>query len=179
MRPLTEAEMTQVFGKLHRFVGRDIEKLVERADGRWCFRLHRKKVFHVREDLMKRAANVARESLVGLGVQVGKFTHSGKFQLTITSLGLLAQHAKFKVWVKPSAEMSFLYGNHVLKSGLARITESTPLNAGVVVYSMSDIPLGFGVAAKTTEDCRKLDPHGIVAFHQGDCGEYLRSEEDL
>ena len=42
-----------------------------------------------------------------------------------------------QVWVKPSAELQFLYGNHVLKSGLGRITEATPGYTGVVVYSMS------------------------------------------
>lgn len=47
--------------------------------------------------------------------------------------------------------MSFLYGNNVIKFGLAFITEATPQHAGVVVYNMSDIPLGFGVAAQTTE----------------------------
>lgn len=36
---------------------------------------------------------------------------------------------------------SFLYGNHVLKSGLGRITENTPLHHGVVIYSMNDLPL--------------------------------------
>ena len=83
------------------------------------------------------------------------------------------------MWVKPTSEMSFLYGNHLLKSGLGRITENTPANQGVVVYSMSDVPLGFGVAAKSTQDCRKLDPSSIVAFHQADVGEYLRAEEDM
>ena len=39
--------------------------------------------------------------------------------------------------------MQFLYGNHVLKQGLGRITENTPAYTGVVVYSMNDIPLGF------------------------------------
>ena len=75
--------------------------------------------------------------------------------------------------------MQFLYGNHVLKSGLGRITESTPTNTGVVVYSMADIPLGFGVSARSTQDCRKLEPSGVVVLHQADVGEYLRSEDDL
>jgi ribosome biogenesis protein Nip4 len=47
--------------------------------------------------------------------------------------------------------MQFLYGNHVLKSGLGRITEATAAYTGVVVYSMADVPLGFGVAAKSTQ----------------------------
>ena len=84
-----------------------------------------------------------------------------------------------QMWVKPTSEMSFLYGNHLLKSGLGRITENTPANQGVVVFSMSDVPLGFGVAAKSTQDCRKLDASSIVAFHQADVGEYLRAEDDM
>ena len=84
-----------------------------------------------------------------------------------------------QVWVKPSAEMSFLYGNHVLKNGLGRITEGTPGYAGVVVYSMADVPLGFGVTAKSTGECRAADPNSIVVFHQADVGEYLRAEDEL
>lgn len=41
---------------------------------------------------------------------------------------------------------------------------------------MSDIPLGFGVTARSTIDTRKLDPTGIIVFHQADVGEYLRDE---
>lgn len=84
-----------------------------------------------------------------------------------------------QVWVKPSSEMGFLYGNHVTKVGLGRITENTTQNQGVVIFSMADVPLGFGVAAKSTQDCRKLDPGGIVAYHQSDVGEYLRNEEEI
>lgn len=40
----------------------------------------------------------------------------------------------WQVWVRPSAEMQFLYGNHVLKSGLGRITEGTPAYTGVVGF---------------------------------------------
>ena len=84
-----------------------------------------------------------------------------------------------QVWVKPSSEMSFLYGNHILKNGLGRITENTPSYTGVVIYSMADVPLVFGVTAKSTSECRSADPNAIVVFHQSDAGEYLRSEDDL
>jgi 60S ribosome subunit biogenesis protein NIP7 len=67
----------------------------------------------------------------------------------------------------------------VLKSGLGRITDNTPQYQGVVIYSMSDVPLGFGLAAKSTQECRKLDPNDIVALHQADLGEYLRLEDEL
>ncbi|KAJ7550634.1 hypothetical protein O6H91_07G110600 [Diphasiastrum complanatum] len=187
MRPLDEDETTAVFEKLHKFVGSNLKHLVERpalegtdsSAGRYCFRLHKQRVYYVSEALVRRATNVGREQLCSLGTCIGKFTKSGKFQLTITCLDLLAAHAKFKIWLKPSAEMSFLYGNHVLKSGLGRITDNTPQYQGVVIYSMSDIPLGFGIAAKSTHDCRKLDPNDIVALHQADVGEYLRIEDEL
>jgi 60S ribosome subunit biogenesis protein NIP7 len=93
-----------------------------------------------------------------------------------------------KVWVKGTSELSFLYGNHVLKAGLARMTEDTPQYQGVVVYSLADVPLGalpwprshpagFGVAARSTADTRALGPTDIVVFHQADAGEYLREED--
>ena len=44
---------------------------------------------------------------------------------------------------------------------------------------MADIPLNFGVAAKSAEDCRKVDSMVILVFHQADIGEYVRHEETL
>uniref|UniRef100_A0ABI0P150 60S ribosome subunit biogenesis protein NIP7 homolog n=1 Tax=Bos taurus TaxID=9913 RepID=A0ABI0P150_BOVIN len=131
------------------------------------------------EKILKLAANISGDKLVSLGTCFGKFTKTHKFRLHITALDYLAPYAKYKVWIKPGAEQSFLYGNHVLKSGLGRITENTSQYQGVVVYSMADVPLGFGVAAKSTQDCRKVDPMAIVVFHQADIGEYVRHEETL
>lgn len=81
--------------------------------------------------------------------------------------------------MKPSAEQQFLYGHHVTKAGLGRISENTEKYQGVVLYSMSDIPLGFGVAARSTAECKHADPLATICFHQADVGEYIRSEEDL
>ena len=75
--------------------------------------------------------------------------------------------------------MPFLYGNHIVKAHIGRVTEDTPEHQGVIVYSMSDIPLGFGVTARSTADTRKLEPTAIVVFHQADIGEYLRQEDTL
>jgi 60S ribosome subunit biogenesis protein NIP7 len=44
---------------------------------------------------------------------------------------------------------------------------------------MNDVPLGFGVTAKSTVECRKADPTVIVCFNQADGGEYLRDEEHI
>ena len=51
---------------------------------------------------------------------------------------IVLQH---KVWLKAAGEQAFVYGNNVLKSHLARITDGTPVNAGVVIYNMQDVPL--------------------------------------
>lgn len=69
--------------------------------------------------------------------------------------------------MKPSAEMTFLYGNHITKGGkfylihwflgLARISDSVPQYGGVIVYNMNNVALGFGVTAKSTEEIRSLD----------------------
>lgn len=178
MRPLTEDETRTLFLKLTEYMGKAVEKMINRSDERHCFRLIKDRVYYISESLMKASNSVRREDLLHVGVCMGKFSKSGKFRLHITSLEFLSQYAKYKVWVKPSSEMSFLYGNHVAKSGLARMTENTPQYAGVVVYSMSDIPLGFGVAAQSTEHCQSLDPTGNVVLHQADIGEYLRGIED-
>ncbi|KAK9080239.1 hypothetical protein SSX86_001915 [Deinandra increscens subsp. villosa] len=187
MRPLDESETTQVFEKLFKFTGNNLKNIVEspshegpdQTPGRYCFRLHKNRVYYVSESLVKRATNIKRENLVALGTNIGKFTKSGKFHLTIQALNLLAANTKHKVWLKPTSEMSFLYGNDVVKGGLGRITDNINAYDGVVVFSMTDVPLGFGIAAKSTQDCRKMDPNGLVVIRQADTGEYLRNQEDL
>jgi len=179
MRPLTDEEMRVVFEKLQTYIGKNIAKLIDRTDEPYTFRLIKDRVFYLSEQQMRLATNIARDNLISIGVCFGKFTKSGKFLIHVTCLDYLAQYAQFKVWVKPGAEMSFLYGNNVTKAGLARITDGTPQYGGVVVYSMADVPLGFGIAAQPTEYCRDLDPMANVVLHQGDIGEYLRVEDDI
>ena len=55
----------------------------------------------------------------------------------------------------------------------------TPQYGGVIIYSLSDVPLGFGIAAQPTEYCKDLEPGANVVLHQGDIGEYLRIEDGL
>ncbi|KAJ0002070.1 hypothetical protein NQD34_001866 [Periophthalmus magnuspinnatus] len=204
MRPLTDEETKTMFEKLSKYIGENIKLLVDRPDGTYCFRLHNDRVYYMSEKILKLATNIARDKLVSVGTCFGKFTKTQKFRLHITALDFLAPYAKvgfhhavkiivwtcclnylyimlfqYKVWVKPGSEQSFLYGNHVLKSGLGRITENTEQYQGVVVYSMADVPLGFGVAAKSTQDCRRVDPMAIVVFHQADVGEFIRNEDAL
>ncbi|GAM21805.1 hypothetical protein SAMD00019534_049800, partial [Acytostelium subglobosum LB1] len=179
MRKLTEEETKVFFEKIIKFIGKNIALLVERRDEPHCFRVQKNKVYYISEEIMKKAQNIPRDSLASLGVCFGKFTKTNKFRLQVTCLDYLAQYAKYKVWVKPQSEMSWMYGNNLLKAGLGRITEDTPQNQGVVLYSMSDIPIGFGVTARSTAECRKLEPTALVVYHICDVGEYLRDEDTL
>ncbi|KAL1915334.1 uncharacterized protein VTP21DRAFT_6792 [Calcarisporiella thermophila] len=179
MRPLTEEETKVFFEKLAKYIGRNITHLIDRPDEPYCFRLHRDRIYYVSEAVMRKATSVSRDHLASLGTCFGKFTKTGKFRLHITCLDYIAQYAKYKVWIKPNGEMPYLYGNHVVKAHLGRITEDTPEHQGVIIYSMADIPLGFGVTARSTAEIRRLEPTAIIAFHQADIGEYLRDEDTL
>eukprot|EP00033_Pygsuia_biforma_P001334 GCRY01001512.1.p1 GENE.GCRY01001512.1~~GCRY01001512.1.p1 ORF type:complete len:180 (+),score=20.28 GCRY01001512.1:74-613(+) len=178
MRPLTESETRVFFEKLAKFIGSNIRFLIDRPENPHCFRLQKDRVYYVSEAVMKKATNVGRKQLSSLGTCFGKFTQSGKFNLQITCLDYLAQYCQYKVWVKPQAEQTFLYGNNILRAGLARITEDTPQYQGVIVYT-NEIPIGFGVTVKSTQEIRRMEPAGVVVIHQGDVGEYLRLEETM
>lgn len=126
MRCQGPQETRQVFEKLYSYIGKNIKNLVERPDEDHVFRLHKNRLYYVRESLMRKATNVrylppalcsargsselckimvlkliavqvSREKLIYLGQAIGKFTHSGKFRLTVGALDLLVQHAKYKV----------------------------------------------------------------------------------
>ena len=144
---------------------------------------------------MRLSISVARSNLVSLGTCLGKFSKSGKFKLHITSLDYLAQYAKYKVsfvpisfklhcsndhnevWVKPNGEMPFLYGNHVLKAHLGRITEDTPEHQGVVVYSMNDVPLVNWLCVTYNLSSSVLARSGIWSYIQVNSG-YTKNGPD-
>jgi 60S ribosome subunit biogenesis protein NIP7 len=175
MRPLTDQETERLFEKLASYMGRNIKALIDRPDDPHVFRLQRDRVYYVRESIAKLATCVARDKLLSIGTCLGKFTKkTQKFKLHITALDHVAQHAKYKVWVKPNGEMPLLYGNHVVKAHVGRMTEDTPEHQGVMVFAMNDTPLGFGVTARSTAEVRRLDPTAITVFRQADAGEYLR-----
>ncbi|GMM35998.1 ribosome biosynthesis protein [Saccharomycopsis crataegensis] len=179
MRQLTEEETKVVFEKLANYIGRNIVYLIDNKENPHVFRLQKDRVYYVSEKIANLAISVQRSNLMSLGTCFGKFTKSGKFRLHITALDHLAQHARYKIWIKPNGEMPFLYGNHVLKAHVGKMSDDIPEHAGCVVYSMNDNPLGFGISSKSTVETKNLDPTGIVAFRQADIGEYLRDEDTL
>jgi 60S ribosome subunit biogenesis protein NIP7 len=73
--------------------------------------------------------------------------------------------------------MPFLYDSHVLKAHVGRWSEDCTEHQGVVVYSLQNTPLGFGITARSVAEARRLEPTSVTVFRQADCGEYLRDED--
>ena len=49
---------------------------------------------------------------------------------------------------------------------MARFSEDCPENAGVVILDSNDVPLGFGVTARSSAQIAKLDPTSIAVHRQ-------------
>ncbi|KAF4120735.1 60S ribosome subunit biogenesis protein NIP7 [Geosmithia morbida] len=185
MRPLTEQETQTLFKKLADYTGPSLKNLIAPLDSspdsdRYVFRLSgQNRVYYVLLSIANIATSISRDKLLSLGVCIGKFTKTGKFRMHITALPVIAPHARHKIWIRPNGVMPFLYGSNIVKAHIGRFSEDCPEHQGVIVYSMEDVPLGFGVTARSTADSRRLDPTGIVCFRQADCGEYLRDEDAL
>uniref|UniRef100_A0A2I3MIM1 60S ribosome subunit biogenesis protein NIP7 pre-PUA domain-containing protein n=1 Tax=Papio anubis TaxID=9555 RepID=A0A2I3MIM1_PAPAN len=92
MRPLTEEETRVMFEKIAKYIGENLQLLVDRPDGTYCFRLHNDRVYYVSEKIMKLAANISGDKLVSLGTCFGKFTKTHKFRLHVTALDYLAPY---------------------------------------------------------------------------------------
>ncbi|EDW43559.1 60S ribosome subunit biogenesis protein NIP7 homolog [Drosophila sechellia] len=179
MKRLSEERAKILFEHLSKYIGTNVKHLIDRPDGTYCFREHKDRVYYVSERILKLSECFGYKQLVCVGTCFGKFSKTNKLKFHITALYYLAPYAQYKVWVKPSFEQQFLYGNHIPKTGLGRITENAGQYQGVVVYSMNDLPLGFGVLARSTTDCKTADPMTTVCFHQSDIGEYIRAEDTL
>ncbi len=139
-----------LFTKLYEYIGDALEYLINGAQEKSVFRLIKDRVFFINSTIANMTSNVPREELLSAGILIGKFTKSGKFRLNITCLDYLAKYCKNKIWVKSGGEMPYLYGNHVIKAHIARMTENIPQYGAVCVFNLNDLPLGFGVAARGT-----------------------------
>ncbi|KAL4912876.1 hypothetical protein BDW62DRAFT_10313 [Aspergillus aurantiobrunneus] len=178
MRALTEEETQTLFKKLAEYTGSSLKNLISNPD-RYVFRLSHNRVYYVSLQLANLAVSIPRDNLLSLGICMGKFTKTGKFRLHITALPILAEHARNKIWIRPNGVMPFLYGSNVAKAHVARFGDDVVEHSGVIVCTQDDVPLGFGITARSTAEARRLDPTGIVCFRQADCGEYLRDEDTL
>ena len=139
--------------------------------------MHKDKIYYIPVNLLKFINHAGFDEIISAGTCFGKFTKTKRFRISITCLDYLAKYAKHKVWIKPAGEQAFVYGKNVIRMHLAKITENTATNSNVVVLSLADIPLGFGVTAKSTDECKDLPPTSLIVINQSDIGEYLRSQE--
>ena len=57
-----------MFEKLHKFLGKNLKNLVEQKDEDYVFRLHKNRIYYVKESLLRRATNVS----------IAKYTHTLK-----------------------------------------------------------------------------------------------------
>ncbi len=57
-------ETKAVFEKLHKFLGKNLKNLVEPKDEDYVFRLHKNRIYYVRESLLRRATNVSSNKLL-------------------------------------------------------------------------------------------------------------------
>ena len=121
---------------------------------------------------MKHAGHIPGKQWLSAGGCLGKVTHSKKFRFTVTCLDYLARLATFRVF-KSSGE-HFVYDN--IAKAPRRRTEGAPRNAGVVV--LNEVPIGFVVTARSTEECQTSGPEAVV-YHQADVGETLRGKARL
>ncbi|KAG5860229.1 ribosomal biogenesis protein [Encephalitozoon hellem] len=173
MRDLKQEEEKEVLKKLKFFIGDNVHKILSGEDKLF---LHNQRVMLLPEKMRAATSMISRKSLVIAGTVIGKFTKSGSFRLGISSLNFLSRWAIYKVWIKNSAEMNYVYGNNSLKSHIFRSSEGIPINAGVFVFNQNDVPLGFGITALTPQGYTNAKGHALVLLRQSDTGEYVRNE---
>jgi len=85
---------------------RKIEKAV---NDKLVLRMIQTKVFLAPSNLVKKAGMIPRKCLLHVGTMIGQFTHTkNQFNLHTPSLEVLSPLAKYKLWLKPSGEQSYL-----------------------------------------------------------------------
>ncbi len=94
MRPLTEEETQTLFSKLSKFIGRNLELMIQRKDENYVFRLLNQRVYYLSERILKEGTSISKKQLLSIGTCLGKFTKTGKFRVTVTALDYLSQFAK-------------------------------------------------------------------------------------
>ncbi|RVD91804.1 ribosomal biogenesis protein [Tubulinosema ratisbonensis] len=173
MRKLKKEELEKVLTKLNSFIGENTNKLLTEENELYFLN---KRVFLCSKKMYKFTNQIKKENLASCGCQIGKFTRSDKFKITVTALNLLSPYAIHKIWIKSSAEMNFLYKNNIIRAHMHKISENVPINQIIFVYNQNDTPLGFGLTARSSGDISQSSGKALVVVNQADTGEYIRNE---
>lgn len=78
-------------------IGQNIKLLIDRSDGKYCFREKKDRVYYVSEKVLNMGSMMNPDYIISIGTCFGKFTKSGKFRIHITSLDYLAPYAQVKI----------------------------------------------------------------------------------
>ncbi|ORD99739.1 NIP7 [Hepatospora eriocheir] len=175
MRALKEDELKKVEMKVKSFVGDNIEKVFEDK----LLKYNNQKVYLASEQLFKQASQFSRDELQSVGTILGRFTKTGNFRIKITGLRVIEKYALNKVWLNKTAEMNFLYGHNAIKAHIYKMSESIPMNAGVIVYNQDSLLLGFGITAVSPTSFQRARSGDKIILTQADNGEYIRNESNL
>ncbi|KAG7111652.1 60S ribosome subunit biogenesis protein NIP7 like [Verticillium longisporum] len=159
MRPLVEEETKKVFAKLANYTGGSLKQLIQPLDN----------------------GNPAYSLCAVLGSSTNAPHQGDRYVLRLQKdrvYYVLLSIANLAVSIERAKLLSI--GTCLgVKAHVGRWTDDIPEHAGIVFYNMADVPIAFGVTARSTADAKRLDPTGIVAFRQADCGEYVRDEDTL
>lgn len=66
----------------------------------YVFRVQKDRIYYVLLSIANLATSVSRDRLLSVGTCLGKITKTGKVKLHITALPILAEHCRYKIWVK-------------------------------------------------------------------------------
>ena len=64
MRPCTDDELRALLEKLMKFIGKNVELLLHKAEEPHCFRVHKGRIYYVSEKLMRMATNFKGSDLL-------------------------------------------------------------------------------------------------------------------
>lgn len=140
------------------------------------FKVQKNRIFFSSLFLYSRIFNFAKKRIGSFGICIGRFSHSRKLKFLIPFLNLLLKNkGVFSAVLNGEGEKSFLFGKHVEKKNVSKISKNIFKNDGIVLFSKNKIPIGFGETLKSIVFIAKFDSKMILFINQGDTGLYVRS----
>merc|ERR1712224_595947 len=104
---VVDSQNKNVYEKFFQFVGENVHNIDQNDEKLFFFRIKNEHVYLVRDDLIRYSSSLPRVNLISYGTCVGKFSHSGRFHLTIGALDMISQHSLNKVWLHRGSELKF------------------------------------------------------------------------
>jgi 60S ribosome subunit biogenesis protein NIP7 len=77
MREQTEKEILLFFEKISKFIGKNVEALVNLNGEKHAFRFHNLKVYFMKEEIAQLCSSISPKLMISAGISLGKFTKTG------------------------------------------------------------------------------------------------------